>query len=232
MKLVVGLGNPGKKYLGTRHNIGFEVLAELHRRLGSEKPVAKFDSELVQVNIASGQVLLQSPLTYMNLSGRAVGAVLDFYKMSLDDLLVVCDDFNLPLGRLRFRPSGSAGGQNGLKDIIRRVKTDVFSRLRLGVGQPPANWDVSNYVLSRFREDEKVEMERMVTRAADGVLTWVEQGTSVCMNRYNAFPTETSPAKNGSPGKGPQSKASAASESLPNGEKKQPNPPREENKFE
>ena len=186
MKLIVGLGNPGKKYLGTRHNVGFLVLAELHRRFGQSRPSAKFDSELVQVGTGDQKVLLQSPLTFMNASGKAVRGVFDFYKLSLEDLLVVCDDFHLDLGRLRFREKGTAGGQNGLKDIIQKMGSQDFARLRIGVGKPPEDRDAAGYVLSKFRPDERVDLERMVQRSADGVLTWLEYGTKEAMNRFNA----------------------------------------------
>ena len=192
MKLIVGLGNPGKKYDGTRHNVGFQVIAELHKRFGQPRPSAKFDSELVQVQVSSDnlKVLLQSPLTFMNLSGKAVRAALDFYKISTQDLLVICDDLNLDLGRLRFRPSGSAGGQNGLKDIIQKLGSQEFARLRVGVGKPPQGWEVSNYVLSKFRDDESVDLQKAIERAADGVLTWIDSGTAEAMNRFNADPNQ------------------------------------------
>ena len=195
MKLVVGLGNPGRKYRGTRHNVGFEVIAELHQRKESPRPAAKFDSEIVQITVADQKTLLQSPLTYMNKSGRSVKAAIDFYKLSLDDVLIVCDDFNLTLGRLRFRPNGSAGGQNGLKDIIRQLGTDQISRLRIGIGHPPPQWDVSDFVLSRFAEDQSIIAREAIRRAAEGVEIWVERGTIECMNRFNADPNKkTKPA--------------------------------------
>ncbi len=188
MKLVVGLGNPGRKYRDTRHNIGFEVLAEIHRRFDSPRPFAKFTSEIVELRIADEKVLLQSPLTYMNLSGQAVRAATDFYKLPVDQLLVICDDFHLPLGRIRFRPSGSAGGQNGLKDIIRHLGTDQFARLRIGIGQSPDQMDVSDYVLSKFAPDELVTIRKAISRAADGVETWIQSDIQACMSRFNADP--------------------------------------------
>lgn len=198
MKLVAGLGNPGRKYQGTRHNVGFEVIARLHAAAGSPRPTAKFDSELVAIELGGVKVLLQSPLTYMNASGRAVRAAMDFYKIPQDDLLVVCDDFNLDLGRLRFRPSGSAGGQNGLKDIIQKLGNPDFSRLRIGVGKPPPEWNVSNYVLSRFRDDEQPELQKTLDRAAESVRVWVRSGTQEAMNRFNADPNRPkSPKKRG-----------------------------------
>ncbi len=190
MKLITGLGNPGPKYRKTRHNVGFRVIAELHQRFGQPRPSSKFESEFVQVTVGEHKVLLQSPLTFMNLSGRAVRGLMDFYKIPVSDILVVCDDFHLALGRLRFRPGGSAGGQNGLKDIIQRLGTQDFSRLRLGVGTPPQGRNVSNYVLSQFREDEHSQIEESIRRAADSALVWVEHGVQECMNRFNADPNK------------------------------------------
>ncbi len=187
MKLVVGLGNPGHKYVGTRHNIGFEVIFEMARRhaLG-QRPKAKFDGELVETFVAGQKLCLLTPLTFMNLSGQCVKPVMDFYKLELQDLLVVCDDFNLPLAKLRFRPSGSAGGQNGLSDIIKRVGSQDISRLRIGIGQPPPQWDSANYVLGKFDKTELAEMELTVKRAADGVEHWMTDGIQSAMNRFNS----------------------------------------------
>ncbi len=190
LKLIVGLGNPGRKYDGTRHNVGFQVIAELHERFGKPRPSSKFESELVQVSTANHKVILQSPLTFMNLSGKSVRGASDFYKIPVDQILVICDDFNLDLGRLRFRPKGSAGGQNGLKDIIQRLGTQEFARLRLGVGKPPENWDVANYVLSKFRDDEQADLGKMIKRAADSVVVWLDEGTQKAMNRFNADPNQ------------------------------------------
>ena len=192
MKLIIGLGNPGRKYQGTRHNIGFDVLAELHRRFGCQKPSAKFDSEVVEFTHQERRALLLSPLTYMNNSGRAVKAAADFYKLSLSDLIVVCDDFNLELGRIRFRVRGSSGGQKGLQDIIERLGSQEINRLRIGIGLPPPRWEVSDYVLSRFRAEEIDTMADTVRRAADGVLYWMDHGIESCMNRFNADPDKRS----------------------------------------
>lgn len=185
MKLIVGLGNPGKKYQGSRHNVGFEVIAELHRRCGSPRPSSKFNSELASVRLGQEPVLLQSPLTWMNLSGQAVRAAMDFYKLSPDNLLIICDDFNLPLARLRIRPSGSGGGQNGLQDVIDRLGTPVFGRLRIGIGPVPAGFDPANWVLGRFTAEERTGLDPALGRAADAVEVWAEQGVAVCMNRFN-----------------------------------------------
>jgi PTH1 family peptidyl-tRNA hydrolase len=148
MKLIVGLGNPGRKYAKTRHNVGFHVAAELAHRYGQARARSKFRGEMVEAAIDGHKVVVLCPHTYMNRSGSSVLEARDFFKVELADLLVVSDDFNLPLARLRFRAKGSSGGQKGLQDIIRCLGTDQFSRLRMGIGAPPANWDVADFVLS------------------------------------------------------------------------------------
>jgi len=195
MKIVVGLGNPGKKYEATRHNVGFDVLTCLAQRCDIGRPKAKFNAEVAETTIRNQKTILLSPLTFMNLSGQSVRAAVDFYKLPLADLLVICDDINLEVARLRLRPNGSAGGQNGLKDIINRLGTQEFSRLRIGVGRPPPRWDAADYVLGKFSAEEAVEIERTVNRAADAVETWVEHGIQSAMNRFNADPNKQKPEK-------------------------------------
>ena len=195
MKLVVGLGNPGKKYSGTRHNIGFEVLGSLAQRYDVGRPKAKFNAEVAETMIKNQKTILLSPLTYMNLSGQSVRAAVDFYKLPLADILVICDDINLDAGRLRFKPNGSAGGQNGLKDIINRLSSQEFNRLRVGVGRPPPNWDVADFVLGKFLEEDRGTMELAVDRAANAVEVWVEQGIQPAMNQFNADPNKPKPKK-------------------------------------
>lgn len=185
MKLIVGLGNPGRQYEGTRHNVGYAVLGELARRLGTGPPKAKFHGELVETLIGDQKVLLLCPLTYMNRSGLSVRAAKDYYQIADNDLLVVCDDINLPLGKLRFRARGSSGGQKGLEDIIQRLGTQDFSRLRIGVGAPPEGWDWADYVLSRFRPEERDQIQQAVVKAAEAVETWVREGIEACMNQFN-----------------------------------------------
>ncbi len=196
MKLVVGLGNPGKKYHETRHNIGFEVLACLAQRYDVGRPKAKFNAEVAETIINNQKTILLSPLTFMNLSGQSVGAAVDFYKLPLTDILVICDDINLDAGRLRFRPGGSAGGQNGLKDIINRLGSQDFGRLRVGVGRPPANWDVADYVLGKFSSEQAGEMEVSVARAADAVEVWIADGIQRAMNHFNADPNKPKKKQN------------------------------------
>ena len=188
MKLIIGLGNPGSKYRETRHNIGFDVIAELARRHLTDRPKAKFDAEVGEVAIANCKCLLISPLTFMNLSGKSVVAAQSFYKTHADDLLVICDDLNLDVGRIRVRARGSAGGQNGIKDIIQRLGTSDFSRLRVGVGRPPPRWDAADYVLGKFGEDDRPVIDVAIKDAADAVEVWIKSGVQTTMNQFNAGP--------------------------------------------
>ncbi|HEY4233207.1 MAG TPA: aminoacyl-tRNA hydrolase [Lacipirellulaceae bacterium] len=185
MKLIVGLGNPGKKYEQTRHNVGFAVVDRLAARFGDGAIKDKFAGRLMEATIAGERALLLWPQTLMNLSGESVGPAFEFYKFELGDVLVVCDDFNLPLGKLRFRREGSAGGQKGLADIIRRLGTEDFGRLRLGIGPVPEEWDAADYVLGRFKSAERDEIDQAVDRAIEGVECWAASGIAVSMNRFN-----------------------------------------------
>jgi len=185
MKLIVGLGNPGRKYAGTRHNVGFEVLAELAKRLGADKPKSRFDGELTEAQIDSQRVLLLWPLTYMNNSGGCVQPTRDFYKVASEDLLVVCDDVSLPTGKLRLRAKGSSGGQKGLKDIIGRLGTEEFPRLRIGIGTQPPGWELADYVLSKFSSDEEPVVREAISKAADAAIDWIRSGLAPAMNKYN-----------------------------------------------
>ena len=186
LKLIVGLGNPGRKYAATRHNVGFVVAQSLARRYALGRARAKFQGETVEVNISGRRGLLLCPHTYMNRSGLSVLAARDFFKIDHADILIICDDFNLPLGKLRFRAKGSSGGQKGLQDIFRCLGTEQVSRLRIGIGLPPDGWDVSDYVLSKFKADEVPLIDEAVARAADATADWVLGGIETCMNRYNA----------------------------------------------
>lgn len=185
MKLVVGLGNPGAQYSGTRHNVGFEIVNELGRRWQAERRSLKFQSEIWEVFPAGQKVLLVMPLTYMNRSGDAVRQVVRFYQAAMEDLVVICDDVNLPAGQLRWRASGSAGGQNGLQDILKSLGTTEVPRLRVGIGRPPGQQEMTSWVLGRFRSEERDLMDVAVQQAADSVEVWVAEGIVATMNRYN-----------------------------------------------
>lgn len=185
MKLVIGLGNPGSKYAGTRHNVGFDVVAELARRHGSGSPQNKFQADYQDVLIHSEKVLLIAPLTYMNLSGEAVWQFVRFYRTEPEDMVVICDDLNLPVGRIRWRSSGSAGGQKGLVNIIQHLGHQDFPRLRIGIGRPPGKTDVTPWVLGRFFDEDKETIELAAQRAADSVEKWINSGIEDVMAEFN-----------------------------------------------
>src|SRR5262249_32575962 len=184
MKVVAGLGNPGPRYAGTRHNVGFDVIDYLAAGPGCSTFRERFEAFVAELKEGEETVLLVKPLTFMNLSGRAVRAVLDFYKLPVEQLLVVCDDFNLPLGKLRGRAKGSHGGRDGLRSSEEQLGTDAYARLRIGVGQP-APGDAVDHVLSRFKPGERAAVEEAVASAAQAVLVWVRSGVEACMNRFN-----------------------------------------------
>ncbi len=184
MKLVVGLGNPGKRYDGTRHNVGYAVIDLLAAGPGVGGFQDRFDAQVTEFQDGDQKVLLQKPETFMNLSGRSVRQAVDFYQLPLTDVLIVCDDFNLPLGKLRFRSKGTHGGHNGLRDIQNHLGTTEYARLRIGVDSPPED-EAVDFVLGRFRPSEKPVMREAISRAAEGVLLWVRQGIGPCMNQYN-----------------------------------------------
>src|SRR3954452_221911 len=183
MKAIVGLGNPGVEYAGTRHNIGFDVVDELARRWGVRLRKWKASADLAVVT--NRELVLVEPKTFMNESGVAVSAVMAFYKIQPADVLIVVDEVQLPLGKLRLRWSGSAGGHNGLKSVIAHVGTD-FPRLRIGVERGHPESVLRNHVLSKFPPSERDVVERAVGRAADAVETFVSDGLQVAMNRFNA----------------------------------------------
>jgi PTH1 family peptidyl-tRNA hydrolase len=184
IKLVVGLGNPGTKYQGTRHNIGFELVDRLARGGRDAAFSRKFEASLAEVEIDFRRVLLLKPETFMNLSGRSVGQAVRFFKLPLTDLLVVCDDLSLPLGKLRLRTAGSDGGQKGLRDITAHLGTDQYPRLRIGIGE---NQDVDavEFVLTRFRNSERPIIDDALILASQAVAVWVTQGIDTAMNRFN-----------------------------------------------
>ncbi|PDW02145.1 aminoacyl-tRNA hydrolase [Candidatus Viridilinea mediisalina] len=186
MWLIVGLGNPGGRYVQTRHNIGFavvELLAERHRL---ELRGKRANSLVGEGQIAGQRVALVQPQTYMNLSGQAVSALRSWYKIEpARELLVIYDDMDLPFGRLRFRERGSGGTHNGMRSIIGQLGTNEFPRLRIGIGQPPGKMDAAAYVLSRFSPEEQSQLSELLDRAADSLELMLREGLTTAMNRYN-----------------------------------------------
>ncbi len=192
MKLIAGLGNPGAQYRGTRHNVGFEVVDTLAGRHGGAWEAAKVDGLIARLRMAGGeQVLLLKPLTFMNLSGDAVQGVAHYFKIDVPDTLIVTDDVNLPLGRLRARKTGTEGGHNGLRSVILRLGTLDFPRLRVGVGRGDARRELADHVLSRFDADEIPGIEAAIARAADAAETFVTSGIDDVMNRFNRAELDT-----------------------------------------
>ncbi len=183
MKLVVGLGNPGRKYAGTRHNVGFEIVDVLTARHGLEWEGAP--AEALMAKWRGAGALVVKPLTFMNLSGHAVGDLLRYFKIDVPDLLVIVDEVQLELGRLRTRARGSAGGHNGLKSLIEQLGTDEFARLRFGVGRGDARRDLADHVLATFDRDEQPVVTEAIGRAADAAEVFVSEGLGPMMNRFN-----------------------------------------------
>jgi PTH1 family peptidyl-tRNA hydrolase len=212
MRLIVGLGNPGREYVGTRHNIGYEVLDRLAEQLGWCGPKefdrvarTKFDGVAMDGTFsthATGAVeklLLLKPTTFMNLSGRSVQQAMAFYQLAPADVMIVLDDLALPCGKIRLRPGGSDGGHNGLKDIARALGTSEYPRLRLGIDPPPPRVAGRDYVLGRFADEQRKLIDGAIDRSVMAILMWIEQGVETAMNKYNADPSSPSP---GTPGDG------------------------------
>jgi PTH1 family peptidyl-tRNA hydrolase len=198
MKLIVGLGNPGSEYAGTRHNVGFEVLDEFAARMGwiaagqfDRSARKSFEGLCVDGILGSEKTLLLKPLTFMNASGRSVQSAMAFYQLELADLMVVLDDLALPAGQLRMRTGGSSGGHNGLKDIERVLGSDQYPRLRIGIDPTPPRIAGRDYVLGRFSPEQRKLIDPALGRACGAVATWIDKGINAAMNLCNAAPSET-----------------------------------------
>lgn len=196
MRVIAGLGNPGQEYEGSRHNVGFLVVAGLADGCGIRLSAGRGDFMSGVGCIAGGRARLVMPLTYMNRSGYAVAQVLEQTNTAPDELLVICDDVNLPLGQLRLRSAGSAGGHNGLSSIIERLDTEGFARLRLGVGRPPDGDDMADFVLDVFGDEERADVDEMVGRAVSAVELLLGDGMEAAMTEFNG---RADPPKNEGP---------------------------------
>ena len=194
MKLIVGLGNPGSEYRDTRHNVGFNVVDELVNRWRvSDQWREKFDALQVKSMRGDDSVIIAKPLTFMNLSGRAVTAIAGFYKIEPADVFVIVDEVALPLGRLRARREGSAGGHNGLKSIIEQLGTNAFPRMRVGVGRGDDRRDLADHVLGKFEPAERDTVSAAVLRAADAAEMFLSDGIERVMNAFNAANDDLAP---------------------------------------
>ena len=184
MYIIAGLGNPGKEYMGTRHNAGFSVIDELADKYNISVDTAKHKGLIGKGVIAGQKVILVKPMTYMNNSGESVRQVMDYFKIDVEDLLVVYDDMDMPVGKLRLRQSGSAGGHNGVKSIIAHVGTQSFQRIRVGIDKHP-RIKVVDYVLGRFQKDEQPLIDQGVEDAVKAIETYLNKGFVAAMNVYN-----------------------------------------------
>jgi len=185
MKLIVGLGNPGKQYDQTRHNIGFTVIDELARRFHIALDQAKFKGLYGSTIINGEKIFLLKPLTYMNLSGESIGPFMDYFQIDLDDLLVIYDDLDLPVGKIRLRQKGSAGGHNGIKSAIAHLGTQQFNRIRVGINRPSNGMAITDYVLGRFLNDEQEMIRKAVEQSSNACEEWIKTPFLQVMNIYN-----------------------------------------------
>lgn len=192
MKIIVGLGNPGREYERTRHNIGFEITNELVHRLQGISQRSRFRANVREGVLGSTKFIVAQPQMYMNLSGVPVREIVNWYKVELEDLLIVYDDMDLPLGQLRLRANGSAGGHNGMKSIIQELGSNQFARLRVGIGR--GGGSSTAHVLSRFRPEEAGDMTQTVADAVDAIMLWSERGVIDAMNIVNRPAAETEPS--------------------------------------
>ena len=185
MLIIAGLGNPGKEYENTRHNAGFMVMDALAEKIGADISEKKHKALCGKGVIGGEKVILMKPQTYMNSSGESIRAAADYYKVDPEDILVVYDDISLALGQLRIRAKGSAGGHNGIKDIIRRLGTEKFIRIRVGVGAKPKDWDLADFVLGHFSDSDRKLVDEGIRDAAEAVELILSEGVDVAMNKYN-----------------------------------------------
>jgi PTH1 family peptidyl-tRNA hydrolase len=185
MKLIIGLGNPGRQYAQTRHNVGFIAVDELAHRHKVELDKEKFNG-LFGTGVINGEkVMLLKPLTYMNLSGEAVRPIMDYYSIEVEDIVVIYDDLDLPVGKIRLRTKGSAGGQNGMKSIIQHIGTQEFKRIRIGIDRPRNGMKISDYVLGRFTPEEVNDVVSAIKNTTDACEDWLKQSFIDVMNKYN-----------------------------------------------
>ena len=186
MYIIAGLGNPGRQYAGTRHNMGFNVVTRIADDYKMQITIKEHKALCAKGFIGGKKVLLALPQTYMNLSGESIRELVNYYKIDPEtELMVIYDDISMDVGRTRMRAKGSAGGHNGIKNIIAELGTDVFPRMKVGVGEKPKGWDLADYVLGRFSDEENEVMRRMLAKGSDACRDFILYGIQEAMNRYN-----------------------------------------------
>lgn len=185
MRMIVGLGNPGKEYEGTRHNIGFKVVDFFAERKGVNFGKSKEHVLSGEFNHDGEKILIIKPQTYMNLSGQAVGALARWHKVAPEQILVIYDDLDLPVGKVRIRARGSAGGHNGMKSLIAHLNTEDFARIKVGIGRPPVDKETADYVLSNFLPTEREAIQQAISQSAEAVQVWLDKGLIEAMNRFS-----------------------------------------------
>jgi PTH1 family peptidyl-tRNA hydrolase len=185
MRIIIGLGNPTEKYQATRHNIGWDAITRIADDYNIALNQNKHKAICGTGYIEGEKVILAQPVTYMNLSGESVRQLVDYYKVSAQDIIVIYDDISLDVGQLRIRKKGSAGGHNGIKSIISHLGTDEFPRIKIGVGEKPKDWDLADYVLSRFKEDEEKIIREALKDSSDACRMIISDGMDAAMNKYN-----------------------------------------------
>ena len=185
MYLIAGLGNPGRDYAGTRHNVGFDAVTALSDKYNIPLKIKERKGLSGRGTIAGNKVILLQPQTYMNNSGECIRAYMDFYKIPPEQLIVICDEIALPPGKLRLRVKGSAGGHNGMKSIIAHIGTDQFTRLRIGVGGKPEEWDLKDFVLGHFSKEDEPVMRDVMARITEEIPVYLNEGAEAAMNRFN-----------------------------------------------
>lgn len=185
VKLIIGLGNPGKPYEHTRHNIGFDVIDELANRWNAPLNQTKFNGMYATLHRPEGKIMLVKPLTYMNLSGECVRPLMDYFNIEIEDIIVIYDDLDLETGKLRLRGKGSAGGHNGIKSLIQHLGTQEFNRIRVGVDRPPVGMKVADYVLSKFSKEDQPTVKEAVDKSCDAIETALNKPFLEVMNKFN-----------------------------------------------
>jgi peptidyl-tRNA hydrolase, PTH1 family len=183
--LIIGLGNPGSKYENTRHNVGFDTIDYISGQFGIKVSKSKHKALIGDGNIHGEKVILVKPQTYMNLSGESVRELVEWYKVPMNNIILIYDDIDLAMGSIRVRPKGSSGTHNGMKSVIYQVQSDDFPRVRIGIGRPPEGWDLADYVLSKFNSEDRKIINESVKGAAEAVAAIIKTGVETAMNKYN-----------------------------------------------